>query len=120
VVLIYFNDGSGTKYQPVPFGDGKGAIYGMAAVNLDGDGWPDVVVARSDSPCQGAATGCIAGLKMPTSSQPSFVMLFAKRSARSYVLRVFKHLGRLPRMPAVHSVFLAFGHHAQFSLLWSF
>jgi hypothetical protein len=49
--IVFFNDGTGKKYDPVPFGDGKGAIYGMAVADLDGDGWPDVVVARSDAPC---------------------------------------------------------------------
>jgi hypothetical protein len=26
--VSYFNDGTGKKYQPMRFGDGKGAIYG--------------------------------------------------------------------------------------------
>ena len=33
---------------------------------------------------------------MPISDQPSFVMVFANWSARSYVLKVFKHLDKLP------------------------
>jgi hypothetical protein len=49
--IVYFNDRTGKKYQPVPFGDGKGAIYGTAAGDLNGDEWPDVVVARSEAPC---------------------------------------------------------------------
>ena len=48
--VVYFNDGTGKKFEPVAFGDGKGAIYGMAIGDLDGDGWPDVAVARSDAP----------------------------------------------------------------------
>jgi hypothetical protein len=44
----------------------------------------------------GRLTGCIAGLKTPASSQPNSVMVLAKRSARSYVSKVLKHLGRLP------------------------
>jgi hypothetical protein len=40
---IYFNHGTGRKYSRVPFGDDKGAIYGLAAGDLDGDGFPDIV-----------------------------------------------------------------------------
>lgn len=35
----------------VLLGDGKGAIYGMAVGDFDGDEWPDIAVARSDAPC---------------------------------------------------------------------
>jgi hypothetical protein len=47
---VYFNDGTGHKYQRVTFGDSKGAIYGLAADDLDGDGYPDIVAARSGAP----------------------------------------------------------------------
>ena len=48
--IVFVNDGTGKNYRQVPFGDGKGAIYGMAAADLDGDGLPDIVVTRSDAP----------------------------------------------------------------------
>ena len=48
--VVYFNDGTGRKYQSVPFGDDKGAIYGLAAADLDGDGFPEIVAARSGAP----------------------------------------------------------------------
>jgi hypothetical protein len=47
---IYFNDGTGRKYMRVPFGDNKGATYGIAIGDLNEDGFPDIVAARSDAP----------------------------------------------------------------------
>jgi VCBS repeat protein len=47
---VYFNDGTGHHYNPVHFGDGKGAVYGFAVADLDGDGLLDIATARSDAP----------------------------------------------------------------------
>ena len=34
----------------IPWNDGKGTVYGLAFGDFDGDGWPDIVAARSDAP----------------------------------------------------------------------
>jgi hypothetical protein len=34
----------------VTFGDNKGAVYGFAIGDLDGDGLQDIAAARSDAP----------------------------------------------------------------------
>lgn len=50
--VVYFNEGAGKslKFSPVSWNDGKGAVYGLAIGDLDGDGWPDIAAARSDAP----------------------------------------------------------------------
>jgi hypothetical protein len=49
---VFFNRGDGKqmRFQEVHWGDGKGAVYGVAVGDLDGDGWPDIAAARSDAP----------------------------------------------------------------------
>ena len=44
-----FNDGTGRRYTPVSFGDGKGDVYGFAVADLDGDGRLDIATARSEA-----------------------------------------------------------------------
>lgn len=54
VGAVHFNDGaragSPLRFTAVPWNDGKGAVYGLAIGDLDGDGWPDIAAARSDAP----------------------------------------------------------------------
>lgn len=49
---IFFNRGNGKKleFAETLWNDGKGAVYGLALGDLDGDGWPDIAAARSEAP----------------------------------------------------------------------
>jgi len=47
---VYFNAGQGKAFHEVSWNDGKGVVYGMAFSDLDGDGWPDIIAARSGAP----------------------------------------------------------------------
>ncbi len=47
---VFFSDGSGTGFARVAFGDGEGAVYGIAIGDVNGDTYPDIATARSDAP----------------------------------------------------------------------
>ena len=49
---IFFNHSSVKKFAfgEASWGDGAGTVYGLALGDLDGDGWPDIVAARSEAP----------------------------------------------------------------------
>ncbi len=49
---VFFNLGGGRvpRFRDTPWNDGKGSVYGVAIGDLDADGWPDIVAARSDAP----------------------------------------------------------------------
>ena len=47
VALI--NRGDGRSFESIRFGDGEGAVYGLAIGDVTGDGCPDIVAARSEA-----------------------------------------------------------------------
>jgi len=47
---VYYNTGQGHSFHEVPWNDGNGVVYGITFGDLNGDGWPDIVAARSDAP----------------------------------------------------------------------
>ncbi len=49
---IFFNQSSAKtlNFKESLWNDGKGTVYGLALGDLDGDGWPDIVAARSEAP----------------------------------------------------------------------
>lgn len=49
---VFFNQSSVKKFafEEATWGDGQGTVYGLALGDLDGDGWPDIVAARSEAP----------------------------------------------------------------------
>lgn len=47
---IFFNDGSGKQFVELKFGDKVAAAYGFAIGDINGDGKPDIALARSGAP----------------------------------------------------------------------
>jgi hypothetical protein len=50
IVANRSSDPANPRPSYVCLNDGKGSVYGVAIGDLDGDGWPDIVAARSDAP----------------------------------------------------------------------
>ena len=45
--MILINDGTGTHFTSVSFGDARGSVYGFAVGDFNEDGIPDIIAARS-------------------------------------------------------------------------
>ena len=46
---VFFNDGTGTAFKQVSFGDADGTAYGFAFGDLNGDNLIDIAMARSEA-----------------------------------------------------------------------
>jgi hypothetical protein len=46
---VCFNTAS-HNFHEVRWNDGKGTVHGLAFADFNGDGWSDIVPARSDAP----------------------------------------------------------------------
>ena len=47
---VWFNAGDGRRFTDVRFGDGRGAVYGLALGDLNSDGFPSIAAAMSGAP----------------------------------------------------------------------
>ena len=49
--VILFNQGNGRalRFVTIQWNDGLGSVYAIGIGDLDGDGWPDIVAARSEA-----------------------------------------------------------------------
>jgi len=58
--LILVNRGTpgGLEFDTLRFGDGAGAVYGLAIGDVNGDGCPDIVAARSEALSMLYVNGC--------------------------------------------------------------
>lgn len=47
---IYFNKGKAKAFDEIKWNDGTGDVYGMVFSDVNGDGWQDIISARSGAP----------------------------------------------------------------------
>ena len=47
---VLLNAGKGRRFVEVPWNDGKGDVYQIVVGDVDGDGWLDLIAARTGAP----------------------------------------------------------------------